>query len=283
MMGRRPDGRRVPELSRVRRFMPAVSPRRNDSLVYFTQHLEAENALQFVEARNREGATAPARRNAPVGQNEPAGEPMSFFHLVLRAIARMLMERPRLNRFVAGGRLWQRDGVWISFSMKKAMSEEGAVTTVKRRFPAEESLDEMVAALRGEIRMGRSDHRSASDREMDLLLSLPPALIRLAVGLARRADALGMLPRRMIDADPLFASVFVANLGSVGLDAGYHHLWEWGNIPMMCVVGRVARGPAGRRVVDFKWSFDERVEDGLYCARSLERLRALLADPESLA
>jgi pyruvate/2-oxoglutarate dehydrogenase complex dihydrolipoamide acyltransferase (E2) component len=36
-------------------------------------------------------------------------------------------------------------------------------------------------------------------------------------------------------------------------------------------------------VVTLKWTYDERVEDGLYCARSLERLRELLENPEKLA
>ena len=37
---------------------------------------------------------------------------------MLRAIALVLAERPRLNRFTAGGRVWQRDGIWLSFSAK---------------------------------------------------------------------------------------------------------------------------------------------------------------------
>jgi hypothetical protein len=81
---------------------------------------------------------------------------------------------------------------------------------------------------------------------------------------------------------PLNASVFVANLGSVGLEAGYHHLWEHGNCPIFCVIGRVKPGPAGARVATLKFSYDERIEDGLYCARSLERLRELIERPEKL-
>ena len=95
-------------------------------------------------------------------------------------------------------------------------------------------------------------------------------------------DALGLLPRSMIEGDPMHASVFVANLGSVGLEAGYHHLWEYGSIPIFCVVGRIRPGPNERRVITVKWTLDERVEDGLYCARSLERLHELLAKPEDI-
>ncbi len=263
MLGRRPDARLVPDLPAVRRFMPFVSPRRNDSLVYFAQDVDVEPALAFLEA-----ASAPPST--------------TLFHLVLRVIARALHERPRLNRFTAGGRIWQRDGVWITFSAKQRFDDDAPILTVKRRFEADESLSEMVAGIQERLAGGRSGRKSASDREMEWLLRLPAPLVRSALAGVRGLDGLGLLPGGMIAADPLYASVFVANLGSVGLEAGYHHLWEWGNCPLFCVMGRVREGDDGHRRVTLKWSFDERVEDGLYCARSLELLRRGLAHPEKL-
>jgi hypothetical protein len=109
--------------------------------------------------------------------------------------------------------------------------------------------------------------------------------VRLLLGVAHAADAAGLLPRAMIDADPLFTSVFVANLGSVGLEAGYHHLWEHGTCPVFCVVGRIKPGTgekAGRRVMTLKWTFDERIEDGFNAARSLDLVRERLENPEKL-
>jgi hypothetical protein len=266
VFGSRPDARLVQDLPAVRRFMPFLSPRRNESLVYFAQEIEVGPALAFLAERN---------------QGRPPERRATFFHLVLRAITRTLDERPRLNRFTAGGRIWQRDGIWISFAAKKRFDDDAPIVTVKRRFDPAESLDEMVERLLGEIRAERGGRVSASDRELAWLLRLPAPLTRLALALVRGADELGLLPRAMLDPDPMHASVFAANLGSVGLDAGYHHLWEWGNCPIFCVVGRVQESAGVRRVV-LKWTFDERIEDGLYCARSLERLRELLAHPEKL-
>ena len=267
MFGRRPDATLVRDLSPMRRFMPFVSPRRNESLFYFAQTIEAEPALAFLERMN---ATRPPER------------PATFFHLVLRAIARILHERPRMNRFVSGGRLWQRDGVWLTFSAKRAFSEDAPLITVKRRFEPDESLVEMVDAIHERLGAGRRGVRSTADREIDVLLRLPPPLVRLAVRLAHGADALGLLPRSMIDADPLFTSVFLANVGSVGLAGGYHHLWEWGTCPVFCVIGRVEPGPDGRRRVVLKYSYDERIEDGFNAAYGLDCVRGWLEHPEKL-
>lgn len=267
MFGRRPDATLVRDLPAIRRFMPFISPRRNESLVYFACDLEVERALAFVEERNR---------------TRPPERPMTLFLLLLRALVRMFEERPRVNRFTAGGRVWQRDGIWLTFSAKRAFDDQSPILTVKRRFDPAETLDEMVDGLHAGLAEGRSDRKSTSDREVDLLLRLPPPLVRLLISLVRGIDALGLLPLAMTKNDPMYASAFVANLGSVGLEAGYHHLWEYGTIPIFCVMGRVKPGPAGRRIMTLKFSYDERVEDGLYCARSLDIIRGLIEAPEKL-
>ncbi len=38
----------------------------------------------------------------------------------------------------------------------------------------------------------------------------------------------------------------------------------------------------GRRSVTLEWGYDERVEDDLYCARSLDIIRELIETPEKL-
>jgi hypothetical protein len=259
VFGRRPDATLVSDLNPIRRFMPFVSPRRNDSLVYFEHEVDVEAALAFAAERSR------AREPAP---------PVTLFHLVLRAVALVLTERPRLNRFTAGGRVWQRDGIWITFSAKQRFDDDAPLLTVKRRIDPSAPIDVMVDSLLESLESGRRGERTASDREVSGLLRLPPFVARAAVKLAGLADALGWLPRAMIDSDPLYTSV--------GLEAGYHHLWEHGNCPIFCVIGRVKPGPDGRRVATLKFSYDERVEDGLYCARSLDRLRELIEHPEKL-
>jgi hypothetical protein len=266
MFGRRPDATLAEGIPPIRRFMPFISPRRNESLVFFRQELDVEAALAFVEASNRD---------------RPPERPMTLFHLVLRAITKVLDERPRLNRFTAGGRIWQRDGIYISFSAKMRFDDDAPILTVKRRFDPKDALTTMVDRLHESLAEGRSGKRTAADSEMGLLLRLPPFLARWIMRAVAALDHAGLLPLAMIEPDPMHASVFVANLGSVGLDAGYHHLWEFGNIPIFCVMGRIEGEPGARRVI-CKWTYDERVEDGLYCARSLERLKELLGRPEEL-
>jgi len=268
MFGRRSDASLVRDLPMMRRFMPYVSPRRNDSLFYMMQSIEVEAALEYLEKRNRE---------------RPPDRRITLFHLFLRSCGHALHLRPGVNRFVKGGRLWQRDGCWITFSAKREIKDGSPMLTVKRRFePTRESLDEMVDAIYARLRAGRAGKRTTSDKEMGLLLRLPGFAIRVALWFVRKGDDLGLLPRGMIDADPLFTSVFLANLGSIDYPAGFHHLWEYGTASLFGVMGRIEHGPEGRRRIGVAWTYDERIEDGLYSYHTLEGIRERIEHPELL-
>ena len=268
MFGRRPDATPVRELSTMRRFMPYVSPRRNDSLFYMMQQIEVEAALEYLEKRNRE---------------RPPDRPITLFHLFLRSCGHAIHLRPGVNRFVKAGRLWQRDGEWLTFSAKREIKDGSPMLTIKRRFhPTRETLDEMADAIYAQLRAGRSGRKTASDKEMGLLLRLPGPAIRVAMWLARIGDHFGVLPRRVIDADPLFTSLFIANLGSIDYPAGFHHLWEYGTASLFAVMGRIEPGPEGRRRISVAYTYDERIEDGLYSYHTLEGIRERLEHPELL-
>jgi hypothetical protein len=85
----------------------------------------------------------------------------------------------------------------------------------------------------------------------------------------------------------MFTSVFVANLGSVGLDRTTHHLYEYGTAGMFGCMGMPrkqlipdrAGNPVLRDILEVRWSLDERVNDGLYCSRTLAQLKKIVEDP----
>jgi hypothetical protein len=267
VFGRRPDATLVRDLSPMRRFMPHISPRRNESLFYMMQEIEVEAALEYLEKRNRE---------------RPPERPVTLFHLLLRATAHAVAMRPGVNRFVKAGRLWQRDGEWLTFSAKREIVDGSPMLTIKRRFDPGESLDAMVDAVYDRLSFGRSGRKTTSDKEMGLLLRLPNFLIGLILSAARKADDWGLLPRSMIDADPLFTSVFLANLGSIHYPAGFHHLWEYGTASIFGVMGRIEPAANGRRKIAMAWTYDERIEDGLYSYYALECIREAIEQPECL-
>jgi hypothetical protein len=267
------DGRRV-RVHPYRRMMGFLMRGRNESAVYFEQQLDLTRTLPWIAARNAAVIGAGARAR------------VTLFHLILHALASVLHERERLNRFTLGHRTYQRTGVFLTFAAKKGMSDEAPLATIKRRFAPGEAFDTLVTELTSEIGGARSDAPSAMDRELRVLLFLPGFLLRLLIALLRWLYAWGLAPRSLVDTDPLYTSAFVANLGSLRIDAAYHHLYEHGTCPLFVTIGQITQVPSfeEERVVSrprltLRYTFDERIEDGLYCARSLELFKQRVEDP----
>jgi hypothetical protein len=265
------DGRRV-SVHPYRRMMGFLMRRRNESAVYFEQHIDLTRTLAWIESQRAKDVTS-----------RP-----TLFHLILHSLASTLHERERLNRFTVGRRTFQRNDVFLSFAAKKQMSDDAPLATIKRKFAREETLAQLAQDLSGEITQARADKPSAMDKELKILLAFPGFLLGWMIALLRGLYAIGLAPRKLIDTDPLYTSAFVANLGSIKIDAAYHHLYEHGNCPLFMTIGQVTQVPVveGDQVVarpqlTLRYTFDERVEDGLYCAKSLQLLAKRIEDPAS--
>jgi len=267
MFGKRADATLIKDLSTMRAIMPFISPRRNESLVLYSQEVEADAALAFLDEYNKEA---------------PADQQLTLFHLLLRSLSTAICARPGTNRFVAGGRLWQRSEMWITFSAKIQLADRSPMVTVKRRYDEDKSIAQMVEGILSNLSRRRGGEQNQSDREMNLAMRFPAPLIRAGVWLLHQANQLGMLPKKMIDDDPLFTTIFVANLGSVNMESAYHHLWEYGTCSLFAMMGRVKQREDGTRFYEMRYTYDERINDGLYGGLSMELIKEQLENPETL-
>ena len=270
---RRRDGKLIKNIDPVRRMMPLVMRGRNESIIHHTTQWNIANTRVWLRAFNRQRGHKPHA---------------TMFHLVTYACIKMLHARPGLNRFVSGGSIYQREGVWLSFAAKKRFDDDAPLTTVKLRFDENESFDECLDRIAGAVKEGRSEQESAIEREVKFLTKLPGPILRAVVAAGFWLDRINLLPYSMIEPDPMFTSMFLANLGSIHIDNAYHHLYEYGTCTLFGVVGGIRktlvvdrRGrPEVCEVLDAQWSFDERVNDGFYCVESLELLRRVMEEPE---
>jgi hypothetical protein len=267
MFGRRSDGTLVRNLPKLRRFMPFVSPRRNDSLFYYGHEIEVDAALAFLEREN---------------QQRPPDKQLTLFHLYLRSVALGLHDTPEVDRFIAGGRIYQRKTASLTFSAMKELQRGSVLLTVKRAFPPGETLHGMVDRVLDSLVSRRSGKKTQADKEIDLALYLPSFLIRAGMKLLNWGNALGVLPKSMMDDDPLFTSLFVANMGSIGMETGHHHLWEYGTCSGFCVMGKIRTRPDGSRYVICSYTWDERVADGLATSFALNAFKERVENPEKL-
>lgn len=265
----RSDGDYIKKLPLTRRIMPHIMRTRTESQVYFEQKINVTQMWEFIrECREKSRIT--------------------FLQYFIWAGAQTIRKFPDLNRFVAGKRIYQRRGIWVSFSAKKEKTDKSPIVVVKTKIDPEIDFLTTAQMIQNQIAERFSDKKSTTDKELSLAFLLPNFIIGFISRLLMWLDHFGFLPGSMIQKDEMFSSVFIANLGSIGLDAAYHHLFEYGNIPFFVAIGQKKdeavldeNGNLGvAPIVTIRYTFDERITDGLYCMKALEHLKEMLENPE---
>ena len=272
-IGDRSDGVLLRKLPGFRKMFPFVMRTRTESVIYFPQRLRIRSTLAWLE-------TANAGREKKI----------TLFHVILAAGLRTLALRPEANRFVVGRRIYQRRTIDLSFVVKRELNEQAGETTLKLTFDPRSTIAEVAEQVAAAVQMTKQSSSSADEQMSNLLTSLPRTLTRLAVWAARALDYFGWLPSSLIKGDSMFASAFLANLGSIGIDAVFHHMYEWGNAPFFVVVGKRKKEPLVNErgalevqdVLDVNFSVDERITDGVYYARTLDIFADFIKNPEKL-
>ncbi len=265
----RPDGTLV-KVPPYRRLMFYIMPTRNESIVYFERAIPAEKLEAWLDG-------LPADLGAHVT------------HACVAAINVGLAENPRMNQFVVGRRLYARDGRFITFSMKrKKLDKEAKLSAVKLRMEDGESFADLCGRMNGSIKVERSGKKTAADKEYDLFNLLPRPVLEVAARLLRKLDHYNLMPAFFIDGDGMYTSVFLANLGSLDMGAGFHHLYEYGSCPLFLMTGKVEERAlvedgkvVVRRVLPVRFSFDERIDDGLTARDGVRSFVRVLEDPDT--
>ncbi|TFH22442.1 MAG: hypothetical protein E4H03_08410 [Myxococcales bacterium] len=264
----RPDGDPIRGLHPYRRLMAYIMVDRNESIVLFDSHADADELLQYI---NR------------VGEKFD----VDIAHCLVGAALIGLAENPKMNRFSSGRRLYQRRGRAVTFSMKrKQLDAEAKLATVKMDAVPGETFRELCGRINAKVSVERSGAKTYADKEFDLLSVVPRPLLRFAVRLLKTLDYYNVLPASFIANDGLYTSMFIANLGSVGMGAGFHHLYEWGNCPLFMMAGKVEERPVVRdgavvvrKQLHIRWSYDERIDDGLNARFGIDSVVRALEHP----
>ena len=103
-------------------------------------------------------------------------------------------------------------------------------------------------------------------------------------------DRYGWLPRKLTDISPFHTSFFLTNMGSIGLDAVYHHIYEFGTLSVFGAIGRkrvcyeLQADGSTKRCVKLKMQFvvDERAADGFAYSVAFRKIRSYIMHPEAL-
>ena len=272
--GDRRDARLVRDNDPLHFFVPYIYPHRADNEAVVTEQIDLTAMNAFLAEKN-------------AGRTE---DRYTLMHAIVAALTRTITLRRKMNRFIQGNRLYQRDDLTTGFVVKKQFADNGAEALAFLKWGPETTIDTVHEKVMAEIHECRSDKLDNSTAGMEKFTHLPRWMMRIAIRILFILDYYGRAPYSLVKKDPNYSTVFISNLGSIKLNANYHHLSNWGTTSIFLVIGKKHLAPIYdekgnmemHEVVDLSITLDERIADGYYYSKSVQILKHLLQHPEML-
>lgn len=271
---KRPDGTYIKNLHFFTRILPYLLPTRSEAAIYFEQEFDVTKTMEYIRSKNK----------------DENGIKISLFYIILYAMLRVISRRHKLNRFVSGYRYYQRNRISFNFVAKRDLSDDGEEVNVTMSFSPRLTFEEFCKKINEYIFSIKKGTGTSAEKLNSLVARLPRPLIKFFMWGFKFLDYHNGLPLSVMDSLPFYSTVFFTNTGSVGIDAPFHHNFEIGNCGFFCAIGIIkkenALNPDGtvqaREKVKVTFTYDDRITDGIYCARSLDLLRDLTENPGKL-
>ncbi len=265
--------RRVKTISPMSAVIPFIMVNRTGSQNFISDSVDIEKVEKYIKEKQTQGM-----------QN------ISMMHVMIAAYIRLVSQRPALNRFIRGQRVWTRKNVEVSLTIKKEMSLDSPDTVVKITLPPSATLEDVYTALNNEIVSYRANPGGDFDDTARAFTRLPGLIFKFAVASLRFLDYFGLMPKAIAKVSPFHCSYFITSMGSLGIPPIYHHLYDFGSCPVFFSFGAKRRAyeidntglVRRRQYMDFTFVLDERICDGYYYASALKLLKNILKNPWQL-
>ena len=271
----RRDGRYV-KAPGLQTIMGYLFPKRTDCEVYLNDKIDATELMRYLEKKNAEHPDYKT----------------TLFHCAITGMARMVKERPLMNRFIQGYRMYERDEITIGFVAKRRFADGAEESLMVLKPKDEDTLDTISKKIVGDVRETRKSEHSTGgmDAILDGFAKIPRMFLIFIVRIIRLLDFWGINPKALTEGDPNYTTIMTSNLGSIRCPSVYHHLNNYGTNSIMITIGTLHKEELLmedgtkeiRDVIDIGATLDERIADGFYFARSLRLIRHIFAHPELL-
>lgn len=270
----RSDGRLLRTLEPAARISPYIMHVRSDS----QNHFEEEIDITEIETYLREKRMAGYKN-------------LGLLHIIIAAYVRIVSQRPAVNRFISGNKVYARNNIEVVMTIKKKLSTSAPDTTIKCIFePTDTIFDVYEKWNKIVVETLNSGENSDFDNTAKLLNYIPGFLLKLAIKFLRFLDYIGCLPKALLKVSPFHGSMVITSMGSLGIGPIYHHLYDFGNLPIFLCYGKKyskivlneAGLPRKRSFVGFRAVTDERICDGYYYASAFKSVMHSIKNPETL-
>ena len=274
--GDRIDGRRVRTLSPMAQITAYFQVERNTCSNLFEESIEITQIDRYIRQKRREGMTD-----------------FGLTHVLLAAYVRGIAKYPQLNRFISGQKVFSRgEDIQYCMVVKKEMSVDSPDTSIKVHLHPGDTAKDIYEKLNAAVESVKKSQEldSSLDNLIMMFTFIPSVIMKFTVWFLKLLDYFGLLPKVLLELSPFHGTLFFTSMGSLGIQPIYHHLYDFGNLPVFGAFGCKRRANelqadgtvVERKYVDIKFVTDERIVDGYYYATFFKYFRRILRHPELL-
>jgi len=274
--GDRIDGRKIRTLAPMAQITAFFQVERNTCSNLFEESFEITHIDRYIRQKRKEGYTD-----------------FGITHVLLAAYVRGVAKYPQLNRFISGQKVYSRgNDIQYCMVVKKDMTLESPDTSIKVHLTPYDTSIDVYNKLKAAVDSVKATQEL--DSNLDSLIMylnlIPSVVLKFVVWLLKLLDYFGLLPKFLLELSPFHGSLFFTSMGSLGIPPIYHHLYDFGNLPVFGAFGCKRRAlevtedgsVVQKKYIDVKFVLDERIVDGFYYATFFKYYRRLLAHPEVL-
>lgn len=272
--GDRKEGRKLRTLDPMIKIMPYIMSKRSDSQNFFTEKLDITEAERFCREQTRAG-----KKN------------FSLLHVFIASYIRVVSQRPAINRFVSGQKIYARNNIEVLMTIKKKMALDGEETSIKVEFEPTDTIYDVYEKFNKVIEENKveTEHNSI-DKLLKVFNIIPGWILKFVVWLIKTLDYYGLLPKSLLKISPMHGSMIITSMGSLGIRPIYHHIYDFGNLPVFVAYGAKQHGVkmdsdgnvVKYRYVEMKVTTDERICDGYYYASAFKMMKKIFENPSVL-
>jgi len=273
--GDRTDGRRIRTEPPMNQVSPYIMVTRNESSNLFADSLEITNAERYIRQKRREGLVN-----------------FGLTHVMLAAYCRTVAKYPALNRFIAGQKIYSRgNDIQFCMTIKKEMTSSSPESLIKVHLTPYDTAEDVYRKLNAAVEEVKNTPLDSDfDNTAQVFTMIPGLLLKFTVWLLKVLDYFGLLPKFLLEVSPFHGSVFFTSMGSLGIPPIYHHLYDFGNLPVFGSFGCKRRALevqedgtiVQRKYMDIKFTLDERICDGFYYAAFFKTYKRIFMNPSVL-
>ncbi len=270
--GDRKEGRLLRSLPAFAKFVPFIMPTRNDACNQYEESFEVSDVDRRL-------------RKLRVDVNKGIG----ILHFIIAAYIRGVSMLPGMNRFVVGRRIYARDNIEVVMTVKRSLAIDATETTIKVVFEPTDTIFDVYRKMNEKIdEIKTVEGNNNTEDVAEAMCKAPRFLLRFALTILRIMDYFGWLPQSLLDASPFHGSMIITDLGSLRIGPVYHHIYNFGTLPVFISFGAKRHAyeldrhgnMVDRKYVDCKFVMDERTVDGHYYAQFLQAFRYICQHPE---